>query len=62
MTTLIFSTIKQAQNYAENLELQYERHLNHIICYDDCGEISHVLKFKKMLSLNHTSAIVGISC
>jgi hypothetical protein len=52
MTTIIFSTIKQAQQYAENLELQYERHLNHIICYDDSGEISHVLKFKKMLSLN----------
>ena len=62
MTTIIFSTIKQAQNYAENLELQYEKHLNHIICYDDCGEISHVLKFKKMVSLNPTSAIVGFSC
>jgi hypothetical protein len=62
MTTIIFSTIKQAQQYAENLELQYERHLNHIICYDDSGEISHVLKFKKMVSLKPTSAIVGSSC
>jgi len=62
MTTLIFSTIKQAQNYAENLELQYERHLNHIICYDDSGEISHVLKFKKMLSLNPTQAASRFSC
>jgi hypothetical protein len=62
MTTIIFSTIKQAQNYAENLELQYERHLNHIICYDDSGEISHVLKFKKMLSLNSTQAASRFSC
>jgi hypothetical protein len=62
MTTLIFSTIKQAQNYAENLELQYERQLNHIICYDDSGEISHVLKFKKMLSLKPRSAASQLSC
>jgi hypothetical protein len=62
MTTIIFSTIKQAQQYAENLELQYERHLNHIICYDDSGEISHVLKFKKMVSLNSSVAASQLSC